>query len=169
MSEPTILIAGIGNIFLGDDAFGCAVLKELNKREWPANVKVIDFGIRGFDLTYALLNGCDLAILVDATPRGGEPGTVYTIEPDLDELAQLEESVMAVETHGMNPLKVLTMVKSMGGQLQDVLLVGCEPETFGPEEGLMGLSAAVQAAVPEAVRVVESIVSSRLHKVEMTT
>lgn len=155
----TTLIAGIGNIFLGDDAFGCEVLKHLVQREWPENVRVADFGIRGFDLAYALLEGYDLTIFVDATPRGGEPGTVYIIEPDLTGLDTLDAGAMMVETHGMDPLKVLSMVKSMGGKINKVMLVGCEPETFGPEEGLMGLSEPVSAAVPEAVKIVESLVA----------
>lgn len=162
MSPPTILVAGIGNIFLGDDAFGCEVLKHLSQRTWPENVRVADFGIRGFDLAYTLLEGFDLTILVDATPRGDAPGTVYTIEPELNDSESLAAGAMMVETHGMNPLKVLGLVKSMGGQLKQVVLVGCEPQTFGPEEGLMGLSEPVAAAVPAAVQVVESLVAKYL-------
>ena len=167
MAQPGILIAGIGNIFLGDDAFGCEVLKHLSRRAWPENVRVVDFGIRGFDLAYALLSGFELAILVDATPRGEAPGTLYAIEPDLGELATLDANAMAVETHGMNPAKVLSMVKSMGGQLNKVILVGCEPETFGPEEGLMGLSQAVANAVPEAVKMVETLVTKQLETISV--
>lgn len=161
MSQPTILIAGIGNIFLGDDAFGCEVIKELSHRNWPDNVRVVDFGIRGFDLAYAMLDEHDLTIFVDATPRGNAPGTLYTIEPDLSELESFEGDVV-LETHGMDPMKVLQMVKSMGGQFKKILLVGCEPETFGPEEGLFELSEVVQAAVPEAARIVEGLVAKHL-------
>ena len=161
MSQVSILIAGIGNIFLGDDAFGCEVIKELSRRSWPENVRLVDFGIRGFDLAYAMLEEHDLTIFVDAAPRGNAPGTLYTIEPDLSELESFEGDV-ALETHGMNPMKVLQMVKSMGGQFKKVLLVACEPETFGPEEGLLGLSAVVQAAVPEAAKMVESLVNKQL-------
>ena len=158
MTQPSILIAGIGNIFLGDDAFGCEVVKRLNQRTWPENVRVVDFGIRGFDLAFALLDGYDVTILIDATPRGAEPGTVYKIEPDLNDLDELDGNGAMVETHGMNPMKVLGMVKSMGGQFRRILLVGCEPETFGPEEGHMGLSASVGAAVTQAATIVESLV-----------
>src|ERR1044072_7226323 len=105
MNQPTILVAGIGNIFLGDDAFGCEVVKRLAGRAWPDNVKVIDFGIRGFDLAYALLDGYDVTILVDATPRGETPGTLYTIEPEVDEIASIEGQGVVVEKHGMNPMK----------------------------------------------------------------
>src|SRR5215510_4742692 len=139
MVPPSILVAGIGNIFLGDDAFGCEVVKELSQRFWPDNVRIVDFGIRGFDLAYALLDGYDVTIFVDATARGKEPGTLYVIEPDLNEVCESDAQSMMVETHGMNPMKVLSMVRSMGGQLQRILLVGCEPATLGPEEGQMGL------------------------------
>ena len=152
-----ILVAGIGNIFLGDDAFGCEVARQLAQQSWPENVRVVDFGIRGFDLAYALLDGQDVTILVDATPRGEAPGTLYSIEPDLNELDELDLEAIP-ETHGMNPLKVLKMVKAMGGEFKQILLVGCEPATFGPEEGVMGLSGPVQAAVPEAVRIIESLI-----------
>jgi len=164
ITQPSILIAGIGNIFLGDDAFGCEVVKELLRLRWPDGVRVVDFGIRGFDLAYTLLEGFDLTILVDATPRGDAPGTVYTIEPELSDFDTLEAGAVVVETHGMNPLKVLSLVKSMGGQLKNVMLVGCEPETFGPEEGLMGLSEPVAAAVPAAVQKVESLVAKHKGK-----
>lgn len=115
-ARPRILVAGIGNIFLGDDAFGSEVARRLQSRPLPDGVRVVDFGIRGFDLVYALLDNYDLTIFVDATPRGGEPGTLYTIEPDLSELDNLDERAMAIEPHGMNPLKVLGMVKSMRGR-----------------------------------------------------
>ena len=158
MTQPNILIAGIGNIFLGDDAFGCEVIRRLNQRAWPENVRVVDFGIRGFDLAYALLDGHDVTILIDATSRGEAAGTVYTIEPDIDEVEVGDSQGPLVATHGMDPMKVLSMVKSMGGELKQVLLVGCEPETFGPDEGHMGLSDSVAAAVDKAAAVVESLV-----------
>ncbi|MDQ2899157.1 MAG: hydrogenase maturation protease [Acidobacteriota bacterium] len=169
---PGILIAGIGNIFLGDDAFGCEVIRRLLGRQWPEAVRIIDFGIRGFDLTYALLDGPETVILVDAAPRGGEPGTVYLIEPDPNDL-DISESAF-IETHAMNPVNVLRTVRSMGGRFHRVLLVACEPESFGTEdegEGRMGLSERVAAAVDEGVRVVESLVAdiqSEAHRVEQT-
>jgi len=159
MSGPRILIACVGNIFLGDDGFGCEVARRMAARELPAEARLVDFGIRGFDLAYALLDGPEVTIFVDATPRGGEPGTLYTIEPDLDELEQLDPRQMMVETHGMNPMKVLCMVKSMGGEFKRILLVGCEPSTLGPEEGQMGLSEPVEASIDEAVALIESLVA----------
>lgn len=164
--KPRILVAGIGNIFLGDDAFGCEVVRRLLELSWPDSVRIVDFGIRGFDLTYALLDGYDFTILVDAVPRGEHPGTVYEIEPTLDELEGIDSSAAAVETHGMNPMKVLSMVKSMGGEFQKLILVGCEPETLGPEEGQMGLSDPVAAAIGPAVQVVSRLVGDFLGQTE---
>jgi hydrogenase maturation protease len=161
-NATSILVACIGNIFMGDDAFGCEVARRLAGRALPAGVRVVDFGIRGFDLAYAIMDGPQVTVLVDATPRGGAPGTLYTIEPDLSGLNQGGAEGIMVETHGMNPLKVLGLVKAMGGEFGRILLVGCEPQTLGGEEGLMGLSEPVAAAVDEAVRVVESLVARLL-------
>lgn len=155
-----ILIAGIGNIFLGDDAFGVEVARRLSAREWPQNVRVTDFGIRGYDLAYALLDGYDTTILIDACPRGEPAGTLYVIEPDLENLGGPEEG--AVEAHSMNPVSVLRLAKSMGGPLKRILLVGCEPGTLGPQEGLMGLSQPIEVAVVEAVKLVEAMVEKIL-------
>lgn len=164
MRQPHILIAGIGNIFLGDDAFGSEVARALMRRELPDEVRVEDFGIRGFDLAYALMDGYEVTIFVDATPRGGAVGTLYTIEPDLSELDAIDGAGMMVETHGMNPMKVLTMVKSMGGEFKRILLVGCEPAPLEAEEGQMGLSAPVERAVGEAIRIIESLVAKILEE-----
>ncbi len=166
-AEPRILIAGIGNIFLGDDAFGCEVAKRLFERRLPENVRVVDYGIRGFDLAYALMDGYDVTIFVDATPRGDAPGTIYVIEPDLDELDKLDAQTAAVDTHNMNPLKVLAMVKTLGGEFKKIFLVGCEPLFTGEEDiGFMGLSEPVAAAVEKAVEVVESLVVKILAETE---
>jgi hydrogenase maturation protease len=169
-----ILIAGIGNIFHGDDAFGVEVASHLSRRSLPPEVRVVDFGIRGFDLAYALLDGYDVTILVDATSRGGLPGTLYTIELDGNAPSGLDEpgidGAIDVATHGMNPMRVLRMAKAMGsGDPNDsigrILLVGCEPETLGSEEeGQMGLSATVGAAVETAADTVEALVGSILEK-----
>jgi hydrogenase maturation protease len=156
----SILIAGIGNIFLGDDAFGVEVVQHLAGRKLPDGVKAIDFGIRGFDLAYALLDGFDVTILVDACPRGGQPGSLYVIEPDLNALDSQEASPSSVDAHSMNPRNVIRMAKAMGGgSLGRILLVGCEPLTLGPQEGQMGLSQPVAAMVEEAAKVIESLVS----------
>ncbi|MBV9763550.1 MAG: hydrogenase maturation protease [Acidobacteriaceae bacterium] len=156
-----ILIAGIGNIFLGDDAFGVEVAQRLLARTLPASVRVRDFGIRGYDLAYALLDGYDLTILVDACPRGEPPGTVYVIEPQLED-AEGTPAPVALDAHTMNPVNVIRLAKSMGTISKRILLVGCEPAELGGEEGEVGLSEPVLKAVDEAVKVVEKLVESAL-------
>ena len=162
VAKPRILIAGIGNIFMGDDAFGVEVARQLAQRQLPAEVRVGDFGIRGFDLAYALQNGYETTILIDACPRGDEPGTLYVVEPDLTALGRAEAAGAAVDAHGMDPVTILQLAASMGAPLKRVLLVGCEPATLGPEEGLMGLSEPVTRAVNEAVNLVESVMNQLL-------
>jgi len=154
---PRILVAGIGNIFLGDDAFGCEVIQRILCRSLPNYVRVEDFGIRGFDLAYALMEHYEAVILVDATPRGGQPGTLYTIEPDLSALDDTGPAEMIVATHGMNPMKVLAMAKALGGEPKRILLIGCEP--MPSDEERMGLSEPVEAAIDEAVGMVESLIA----------
>jgi hydrogenase maturation protease len=155
----TILVAGIGNIFLGDDGFGVEVVQRLARRRLPDGVIVADFGIRGYDLAYALMGGHDHVILVDACPRGDAPGTVYVVEPDLASPdASGDGQPIALDAHDMNPMHVLNLARSLGAVPEHVLLVGCEPATLGPEEGLMGLSAPVEGAVNEAVTLIESLV-----------
>src|SRR5215469_10021852 len=121
---PRILVAGVGNIFLGDDAFGSEVARRMLMRQWPAHVRVEDFGIRSFDLAFALGDGYDAVILVDAAPRGGAPGTLYTIQPDLGELGGQPAEAAAIETHAMNPMRVLAVAHRMGEEIGRVLVVG---------------------------------------------
>jgi hydrogenase maturation protease len=161
-----ILVAGIGNIFLGDDGFGVEVVKRLSALEFDVRVKIVDFGIRGFDLAYALQDGYETTILIDAYPHGQTPGTVSLVEPDLGKLNQPQTGPQqsVVETHGMNPLNVLRMASEMNRGLKQVLLIGCEPSDFGGDEGRMGLSQPVEAAVEEAVRMVRSVVGRILQE-----
>jgi hydrogenase maturation protease len=154
-----ILIAGIGNIFLGDDAFGVEVATNLARRTFPRGVRVADFGIRGFDLAYALMEGYQTTILVDAYPGEGQPGTLFVVEPDLQNLDSAGTQPGFVDPHGMNPLNVLRMAVNMGAQLKRILLVGCVPATLGPEEGKMGLSEPIAAAVDEAVELIDTLVT----------
>jgi hydrogenase maturation protease len=157
-----ILIAGIGNIFLGDDGFGVEVASRLANQSFPSGVRVTDFGIRGLDLAYALMDGYETTILVDAYPGEGQPGTLFVVEPDLNELNAVGTSPGFIEPHAMNPINVLRMAKSMGGELKQVLVVGCVPATLGPEEGQMGLSETVAAGVDEAVNLIHSLVTRLL-------
>jgi hydrogenase maturation protease len=166
IAAPTILVAGIGNIFLGDDGFGVEVAQRLAGAELPATVRVVDFGLRGLDLAYALQNGYETTILVDAFPHGEAPGTVYVVEPDLSDPCLSVVEGTFVEPHAMNPVNVLRMAAAMHAPLKHVLLVGCEPATFGSEEGTMGLSAPVEAAVPEAVKVITDLVEKLLRERE---
>jgi hydrogenase maturation protease len=156
--KPTILVAGVGNIFMGDDAFGVEVVRRLASRKLPERVRVADFGIRGFDLAYALQDGYETTILVDACPHGQTPGTLYVIEPDLKALDKSAASQPVTDAHVMNPVSVLRMARAMNIEVRNVLLVGCEPETLGGEEGQMGLSAPVEAAVEAAVELVQSLI-----------
>lgn len=166
--NPRILIAGIGNIFLGDDGFGVEVAQRLMRITWPDNVKVADFGIRGFDLCYALMDAYDAFILIDAVPRGGEPGTLYTIEISPDDLGDDGTQDASIDAHSLDPLRVLRSVRAMGARPKRVLLVGCEPAALGEEEqfdGRMGLSPQVAASLDEAVRMTESLVDSLCNEI----
>jgi hydrogenase maturation protease len=165
----SILVAGVGNVFLGDDGFGVEVVRRLHARRsdaWPPDVRVIDYGIRGIDLYYALLEGVDLAILVDATHRDGPPGTLYVIEPstkNTNEDCKGDASPVMISPHDLDPAKVLQAVEAMGGEVGRIVLIGCEPESLGTEEGQegrMGLSEPVAAAVKEAVETIETMIES---------
>ncbi|MBV8980606.1 MAG: hydrogenase maturation protease [Acidimicrobiia bacterium] len=160
---PRILVAGIGNVFLGDDGFGVEVVARLAGRPQPEGVEVADFGIRGFDLAYALMDGYDCAILVDALSRGGSAGELFLLEPDL---AQLESHGVA-DGHSMNPVAVLRLVKEFGGDPPELYVVGCEPASLGGEEGEMGLSEAVAVAVDPAVEMVEALAGRLLGRLEV--
>jgi hydrogenase maturation protease len=156
-----VLIAGIGNVFLGDDGFGVEVVKWLAGRELPEGVDVVDFGIRGLDLAYALMDPYEDVIFVDALPRGEAPGTVYLIEPELE-----DEGEAAIDTHGMDPVKVIRFARALGAEIPSTLVVGCEPELVPGRRGfetrayddlLMELSEPVTAAVEEAAKLIESL------------
>lgn len=146
-----ILVGGIGNVFLGDDGFGVEVVQRLRGRSLPPGVEVVDFGIRGIDLAYALTE-YEAAILVDAAARGSSPGTLYVLEP------HVEPGTAGVQMHSMTPEQVLRWLPP-GSAPRLLRIVGCEPATFGPEgTGHRGLSAPVQAKVDEAVGLVERLV-----------
>jgi hydrogenase maturation protease len=160
-AEPAtrVLVAGIGNIFMADDAFGVEVARRLAERDLPPGVEVGDFGIRGIDLMYALGEGWDAAVFVDALPRGEAPGTLFVIEPEP------EDGAVALDAHGMDPVKVLSLARQVGDVPERVLVVGCEPAVrmTGAEEEVVGeLSEPVRAAIDEAVALVESVVQELL-------
>jgi hydrogenase maturation protease len=151
-----VLVAGIGNIFLGDDGFGVAVAQRLGTRPIPAGVRVADFGIRGVHLAYELLDGVDALVLVDALPTGEAPGTITVLEPDLSAGEDPDTEAPVIEAHSMTPGVVLGMVRNLGGRVGRVLVVGCEPADV--DEGI-GLSPPVAAAVEHAVAVVDRVLS----------
>jgi hydrogenase maturation protease len=153
-----ILVAGVGNIFLGDDAFGVEVARVLSTREFSEGVRVVDFGIRAFDLAYALLDPWDAVILVDAVPRGDAPGTLYTIEPDLSSVADAQTDGAMLDGHSMDPVKVVQLAQNMGSVTARLLIVGCEPADCGGAEGRMGLSELVQNSVAAAADLVEELI-----------
>ena len=145
-----ILVAGAGNIFLGDDGFGVEVARRLADIPVPDGVEVTDVGIRGVHLAYQLLDGYDVLILVDALQRGGEPGTVHVIEADLDaaEPVGADPAQPLMDAHSMTPDAVFAILKALGGTVGAALVVGCEPADTSER---IGLSPAVAAAVQPAV------------------
>jgi hydrogenase maturation protease len=150
-----VLIAAIGNIFLGDDGFGVEVGKRFSSRALPEGVCVRDFGIRGFDLACALTEPWDLIVLIDATARGGEPGTVYVLE--LDGNCRNSE-IATIDGHGLDPVRAVELARTLGKIQARLVLVACEPADFGGDEGRMGLTPQVAAAVETAIDAIEKIV-----------
>ncbi|MDR7300041.1 hydrogenase maturation protease [Haloactinomyces albus] len=153
-----VLAAGIGNVFLGDDGFGVEVAGRLTAEPMPEGVYAADFGIRGMHLAYELLQGYDGVLLVDALPRGGEPGTLYVLEPDLDAVEPIgpETNGPAMDAHGMTPDAVLSLCKTLGGNIGRALVVGCEPADCSER---MELSEPVAAAVDTAVAKVHELLT----------
>ena len=150
-----ILVACIGNIFLGDDSFGCEVAQALARCDLPAGVEARDYGIRGYDLAWQLLRPWKAIVLVDTVARGGQPGTLYLLEPSGSEPPS---DGPALDPHAMDPVQVLAAARSLGEINAAVYIVGCEPQDFGEDaEGRMGLSAPVAAAVPRAVVMIREL------------
>lgn len=146
-----VLVAGIGNLFLGDDGFGPEVVRRLAASGGlPPPVRLTDYGIRGMHLAYDLLDGYEALVLVDAYPGSGAPGELTVLEVGADDLGTGE-----FDAHGMNPVAVLANLGQLGGTLPLTYVVGCTPADV--EEGI-GLSEAVEAAVPEAMEAVRALV-----------
>ena len=163
-----ILIAGVGNIFLGDDGFGVEVARALGQRQLPEGVSVKDYGIRGFDLAYALLDPWDLVIIADAVSRGETAGTLFVIEPERNVPGPANTEL---NPHGMDPVQVLSLAASIGTISAQVLVVGCEPHDFGDElEGRMGLSSPIQGVVEAACDMILDLAATRhAHAVQLST
>lgn len=149
-----VLVAGVGNIFLGDDGFGVETVARLAGLPLPAGAEVVDFGVRGVHLAYQLLEGYETLILVDATARGGAPGTVYLIEAAVP--GSVEPGAALLDGHRMGPDAVLALLGTLsagtgGTPPRRVLVVGCEPADLDER---LGLSPPVAAAVDEAVALI---------------
>lgn len=148
-----MFVAGVGNIFLGDDGFGVEVATRMRRRPIPG-VRVDDFGIRGVHLAYELLEGYDLLILVDTVDLKEPPGTISVLEPQLS-----GDGDVLPDAHDLDPVAVMGLLTGLGGSVGRMLVVGCQPSTMQEE---MGLSAPVEAAVDEAIKVVEELVQEHL-------
>jgi hydrogenase maturation protease len=155
-----VLVAGIGNIFLGDDGFGCEVARRLADVPLPDGVDVVDYGIRGFDLAYALASGYEAVVLIDAAPLGGRPGTLAVLEPPAD------DDAADIDAHAMDPVRVLRLARELGGTPERTLVLACEPEHVAdPDAGgdvLVELSDPVRAAIEEALPAVRALVEELL-------
>ncbi len=147
-----ILVAGVGNVFLRDDAFGVEVIRLLAERPEPPGVQIRDYGIRGVHLVYELLDGYDLFVLVDAAPRGEAPGTVSVLEVELPS----PEAQPVIDAHSLTPDAIFGLLSSLGGHSGRNLVVACEPAEV---DAGMGLSDPVREALPHAVRAVEEILA----------
>ena len=146
-----VLVAGVGNVFFGDDAFGVEVARQLALAP-PDGARVADFGIRARHLAYELLSPFQLCVVADCMPRGGEPGTLYVVEPDVD-----GTTGSVSDAHAMSLPTVFAAVRELGGRLPRTLIVGCEPEVVDPG---MGLSARVASAVPAAIQLIRDLITS---------
>ena len=145
-----VLVAGIGNLFRGDDGFGPEVVRRLAVTgRLPDHVRAVDYGIRGMHLAYDLLDGYDALVIVDAIPGDGRPGTVTVLEVGEEDLGEGD-----FDPHGMAPVAVLASLRDLGGRLPPTYVVGCRPANLGER---IGLSAAVEAAIPAAMKSVHAL------------
>ncbi|WP_372789550.1 hydrogenase maturation protease [Paraconexibacter sp.] len=150
--EKQILVAGVGNAWMRDDAFGGEVARRLEAAGVPSGVTVLDFGTSGLDLAYEVMRGYDAMLLVDATRQGGDPGTLYVMEPAREDVEGSIEDGEMIDPHDMNPQTVLRFVNATGGWPGKVLVIGCEPGEI--DEPGLGLSPQVEAAVQRAMTLV---------------
>jgi hydrogenase maturation protease len=150
--EKQILVAGVGNAWLQDDAFGGECARRLEARGVPSGVTVMDFGTGGLDLAYELMRGYDALVLLDASRQGGEPGTLYVLEPSMEELAGPIEDGDVINPHGMDPQTVLRFVAAIGGFSGRVVVIGCEPGEV--DEVGVSMTPAIEGAIDRALEVV---------------
>ena len=161
LQGPRVLVAGIGNVFRSDDGFGPEVARRLSALAWPDGVQVVDYGIRGLHLAYDLLVHWDVLFLIDALPDRGDVGSVTLLAIGDEHVGRDAQ----VDAHGMDPATVLASLAALGGRLPArTLLVGCSVAETG--EG-MGLTPVVEAAVDEAVRTVQALITAELQPTEV--
>ena len=159
-SLRSILVAGVGNAWLRDDGFGGEVARRLAERELPPGVSVMDAGTGGLDLAYEVMRGYDALVILDVSRQGGEPGTLYVMEPDEDSVQGAIEDGETINPHGMDPQTVLRFVKSIGAWPGRVIVIACEPAEV--EEMGWGLSDDVREAVDRAVDLVVETIGEML-------
>jgi hydrogenase maturation protease len=153
-----VLVAGIGNIFQSDDAFGVEVALRLRRHNLPAGVRVEDYGIRGVHLAYELLDGYDALIIVDAMPMGEAPGTLVIMEPEADAPATGDDAAPVIDAHTMSPHVVLGTLARLGGHVEQTYVLGCQPANL--DEGMTlspPVAAALDSAVELCIQLVEDI------------
>jgi hydrogenase maturation protease len=150
--EKQILVAGVGNAWLQDDAFGGECARRLEARGVPSGVTVMDFGTGGLDLAYEIMRGYDALVLLDASRRGGEPGTLYVLEPSMEDLAGPIEDGDVINPHAMDPQTVLRFVGAIGGFSGRVVVIGCEPGEV--DDVGVGMTPAIEGAVERALQLV---------------
>ena len=150
-SRKRILIAGIGNAWMRDDAFGGKVAERLERTDLPEGTAVFDFGTGGIDLAYEVMRGYSALIMVDVSRQGGEPGTLYVMDAPEEDVEPIGDGEV-VSPHGMDPQTVLRFLKTMGGWPGKVVVIACEPASV--EEMGLGMSPEVEAAVERAVALV---------------
>ena len=155
-----ILVGGVGNIFEGDDAFGVEAVRTLSARTLPAEVELVDFGIRGVDLAYALTAGYEMVVLLDCAQRGEAPGTISIVEPEEESAPQN----MAAMAHNLDPATLLKALAGHEDLCEKIVLVLCEPQSFGGDEGAMGLSETVAATIGPAADIVERLAEAFLRE-----
>jgi hydrogenase maturation protease len=155
VNTSRILVAGIGNIFLGDDGFGPEVIRHVPQELADPRVQIVDYGIRGMHLAYDLLDGCAALVLVDAVPNQGAPGTVHVFEADHESLS----ATARLDAHAMDPGAVFASLNALGGSPPHTVVIGCEVDSV---EESIGLSETVASAVPEALRAIQSVVTDLL-------
>jgi hydrogenase maturation protease len=155
--EKQILVAGVGNAWLQDDAFGGEVARRLEAEGVPTGVTVMDFGTGGLDLAYEVMRGYDALVILDASRHGGEPGTLYVIEPERDEIASEIADGEMIDPHGMDPATMLRFVRATGGWPGKVVVIGCEPGEV--DEVGLGLTPPVAAAVARALELVRETIA----------